>query len=218
MYFMNKITNVDTRPIVATLYDIAIPQYPYKVSELPQVIAEIGGARDIFVDVCVTVEDHVYHQRNLFEKALEEQGLSYNEKYRRLNDIMEGFISSCGGTGDFQHDYEKYRATECLHDVGLKSLVSEHILSSMWSLFIVDGVRKRLYYINDGGDENDRGYTSKEYQGVIDITDSIKAEAQAQGVLLPPFDNLDELQDCLDLLLWGHCSGSVVVKYVANSK
>lgn len=201
MYFMNKITNVDTRPIVATLYDIAIPQYPYKVSELPQEIAEIGGDGDIFFDFCVTVEDHVYHQRNLFEKALEEQGLSYNEKYRRLSDIMEGFISSCGGTGDFQHDYEKYRATECLHDAGLKSLVSEHILSSMWSVFVVDRISKRLYYINDGSDRD--GYIDKETQVVIDITDSIKVEAQAQDVLLPPFDNLDELQDCLDLLLWG---------------
>lgn len=44
----------------------------------------------------------------------------------------------------------------------------------------------------------------------IDITDNIKFETQAQGVYLPPFGNLEKLEEALWLLLWGFMGGTLV--------
>lgn len=44
----------------------------------------------------------------------------------------------------------EYRSANGLHDVGVKTLVATHILSSMWAVFVADRVSGHLYYINNG--------------------------------------------------------------------
>lgn len=99
---MNKITKVDIRPIIATLYNIAIPKYHYKTTELPQEIADIGEDNDIFYDKCVTVEDHVEQQRWAFVRLLDRQDITTTEMYMRLSDIMDTILFPVVVVGTFR--------------------------------------------------------------------------------------------------------------------
>ena len=43
MYLIDRANNIDNRPTVATIHGIAVPQYPYKLSEMPLEMAAIDG-------------------------------------------------------------------------------------------------------------------------------------------------------------------------------
>mgnify|MGYP000509608878 CR=1 FL=1 len=216
MYLINNIEKIDNRPVIGTIYGIEVPQYPYKASEFPQELAGIGEYHDIFYDACMTVEEHTVQQRDYFEAQLEKQGLSTEEFYKRLGVLMAAYRDSCGDgtTGDFQLDFETYRAENCLHSKGIKQVVADHTISSMWSIFCVNQDTKRIYYANDGTDYDGFNETiDPTSRQVIDVTDCIYSEARSQGVSVPPLSDIEGLQEFLGRLLWG-LVGGVVVKNI----
>lgn len=209
MYLIDRANNIDNRPTVATIHGIAVPQYPYKLSEMPLEMAAIDGIHHQFYDTVVTAEEQADRQRDTFEALLLQQGLPKDETYKRLRDIMAVYKGSSGGCGDFQKDFENYQADTQLYDIGLKKLVAEHTFSAMWSVFCIDKEGQRLYYITEVNEE-ERTFTS---EGIIDVTRCISNEFRNKGITMPSMADLEDFRESLGLLLWG-MKDSVVVKYI----
>ena len=62
MYLIDRANNIDNRPTVATIHGIAVPQYPYKLSEMPLEMAAIDGIHYQFYDTVVTAEEQADRQ------------------------------------------------------------------------------------------------------------------------------------------------------------
>ena len=229
MYLENRFENIDNRPVITTLYGICIPQYPYKVSELPQELAGIESS-DVFYDIYDTVESAIDRQRAAFKEQIEQQQLKAKAADERLRECMVAFEGSCGGCGCFQYDFEVYRATQ-LHNRALGALVSRHILSAMLSVFVLAADKEHFYYINEGLDDSDtaaeRCYKIDGSQHIIDITASLFDEMKRQGLAkgaqafkeVATILSTDELADLVSRTLWGLSSDqcSVVIKRVQTA-
>ncbi len=195
LYITNEENNTDNRPIVATFEGLAVPQFPFKHSELPLLFAEVakgGGANlatasDLITEAIEKQETYFLDVITNGDKENKLKLISYRYGNRKdkeavltelpkeailMNKCITAFYNSCEGlSDDLENLYIPFRAEQVRKggNESLADVIEQNKLYPHGQLLYLTEDNSRLLVIVDCFDE-DINEDDEQSDFVCDIT------------------------------------------------